>query len=514
MLCDPGTATLTAKMVTVSVFVAESLHMHKQFEARSNTYPWARTLFIIHERKGAVRWTLAAFFLVAATAYSRSSESDSQARIQALSGYLIAKAELESIFRRLEAAGFEPGAYTEEKFVQLAKAIREFQTKVNTQEPELLGPQTWSKLKKLYDAGGVELTEPINCLNGTATRSQKGKYREETYDYDALPSGLGLLIETVLSSNKYAIGERDGVIDATTRRSITRFDSKHNGVHYLQLKFRALAPGSDQEVSATDEVAAIKLSGRTWREIIIQALQKILILLGYDPGAANGEWTEGLESAIADYQEAHNMIPTGMIDDACSAVLILESCNQGCEFLIMKNPWQEPSVNLILVTDPEPSVPAAKTTKTESSNQAKLSAPEIKVNRTVAVKKSAVDFKNYPCKVKDKVYAVEVIECSDLSGDWIIFYTGAVVAKTAHHVSVKVEKRFGYRYLAKKEGINSHDWWCVPSRRHCYSEIGFKDWNGLRVKDDVVQFPVDLVYNEKIEIINAMSDCLRNHCQR
>ncbi|MCP4111893.1 MAG: hypothetical protein GY749_41255 [Desulfobacteraceae bacterium] len=121
---------------------------------------------------------------------------------------------------------------------------------------------------------------------------------------------------------------------------------------------------------------------------------------------------------------------------------------------------------------------------------------------------------NIPVNINDKVFAVEKFECSDISGDWLIFFEGTVTDKSDETISVRLEKRFGYRFHPDKEGVDKKDWLCIPKRGHCYSSINFSDWDGKYSESQVVSFTKDKVYNARITTIIGISSFLQQNCNR
>ncbi len=118
----------------------------------------------------------------------------------------------------------------------------------------------------------------------------------------------------------------------------------------------------------------------------------------------------------------------------------------------------------------------------------------------------------YPVNINDRVFAVEKIECSDISGDWILYYEGTITSKESHNLSVKLSRRFAYHYSPRKEGIDDTTWW--PSKRHSYTEVKFGDWKGKYVQGQVVPFPKERVFNARIGVVNGMLILLKDECKR
>ncbi len=124
------------------------------------------------------------------------------------------------------------------------------------------------------------------------------------------------------------------------------------------------------------------------------------------------------------------------------------------------------------------------------------------------------DSSDYPVQIGDTVFAMEKIECSEISGDWAIFYEGIVVGKNDDTVSVRLEQRFAYRYRPNKKGIDDSNWYCIPVKRHCYSTVKFGDWGGTYSPEQVASFPVDQVYDAGTGIVKGVSTFIQQKCER
>lgn len=75
--------------------------------------------------------------------------------------------DLSSVFRRLDAAGFYPGPYSDKDLSSLREAIKRFQKKAKLEENGSLDMTTWNKLKRLYD--------PQSALSDLAEQSAEVK---------------------------------------------------------------------------------------------------------------------------------------------------------------------------------------------------------------------------------------------------------------------------------------------------------------------------------------------------
>lgn len=118
----------------------------------------------------------------------------------------------------------------------------------------------------------------------------------------------------------------------------------------------------------------------------------------------------------------------------------------------------------------------------------------------------------FPVAVGDRAHALEKVECSDVSGDWVLIYEGTVMELSPSGVRLRLEKRYGYRFHPEAEGINPTDWWCVPRKRHCYAEVGFGDWGGPHARNDVVSFPRDEVFDARSPLATIVETLLRRRC--
>ncbi len=93
-----------------------------------------------------------------------------------------------------------------------------------------------------------------------------------------------------------------------------------------------------------------------------------------------------------------------------------------------------------------------------------------------------------------------------------MYFAGTATSRTDGEISVKLKKRFAYRYSPKKEGVDKTTWW--PMKRHSYSKVKFSDWSGTYVKDQVVSFPEKRVFNAKIRVVNGILMALKDECKR
>lgn len=130
----------------------------------------------------------------------------------------------------------------------------------------------------------------------------------------------------------------------------------------------------------------------------------------------------------------------------------------------------------------------------------------------VPVRSGWKDLVGFPVAVGGRAYALEKVECSDASGDWVLLYEGIVTELSPDSVRLRLEKRYGYRFHPDKEGTNPTDWWCIPQKRHCYAEVGFGDWGGPHARGDIVSFPKDTVFDAGTPLATILENHLRRQC--
>ena len=112
----------------------------------------------------------------------------------------------------------------------------------------------------------------------------------------------------------------------------------------------------------------------------------------------------------------------------------------------------------------------------------------------------------------DTVFVVDKVECGTDEGHWALIYQGKQMGKKAGQVAVVVTRRFALRWIPGKEGVDRHDWYCVPRRAFCYSEVEFSAWQGRFEPGDRGEFPQDRVYAGRNGIILAANQQFEKTC--
>ena len=92
------------------------------------------------------------------------------------------------------------------------------------------------------------------------------------------------------------------------------------------------------------------------------------------------------------------------------------------------------------------------------------------------------------------VYAIESIRCEGAAGVWALVYEGKITQQSATAIRLRLGRRIGFRYHPDHEGVDNTDWWCIPKKRFCYSEVAFSDWGGTYRPEAVVAFARDQIF--------------------
>ena len=99
------------------------------------------------------------------------------------------------------------------------------------------------------------------------------------------------------------------------------------------------------------------------------------------------------------------------------------------------------------------------------------------------------------------VYAIEKVECEGPNGGSALVYEGAVKTSQKGTADVLLNTRYRFRFHPRKTGISRSNWWCVPKRKVCYSQVKFIDWKGKNKKGDSVTFKKTNIFPSDLGLI-------------
>jgi len=111
------------------------------------------------------------------------------------------------------------------------------------------------------------------------------------------------------------------------------------------------------------------------------------------------------------------------------------------------------------------------------------------------------------------VFAVEKVKCKSPTEAWILFYEGFIQKIQSDSLAVKLTKRYGLWYDGRYQGVSNENWWCIPSRRFCYSPIEFSDWGGTLKVGDIENFDKIFSIPYDLNITPLASDLFKKICQ-
>jgi len=253
-------------------------------------------------------------------------------------------------------------------------------------------------------------------------------------------------------------------------------------------------------------------------DIDVKAVHRRLENAGFNPGAYNKDDFTQLSAAIARFQKMAKLEINGILDSyTWDKLQKLYDPSEGPKGSAKtETPLPEADGRLNRLTDESVFTPDCEgdTEFSDFPETIKIHPQETKSDKDLEpIKPVIIDLDAHPVNLNAEVFAVEQFECSSISGHWVILYEGVVNAIKTDNVFVRLEKRLGYRYRPQLEGIDDTAWWCIPSRRHCYSTIKFSDWGGQYSQNQVVSFPKKRVYNAQIKITDGITHFLQQACK-
>lgn len=395
---------------------------------------------------------------------------------------------LEQLHELLRRGGFGPGVYNPEDHSQISQALKRLQQARGLPVTGKLDYATWQALRGSGAAG--ELSS-----RGAQPDASRPKW----------PSGLVAGLQGWLRDLGYKGVKPTGRLDKGTLAALERFRKREkippgkgldaavffavvqkNCPQGCKFTVSLMAPGANPEAVGGEGYFQAKVNSPYPRAAFLKILAMALTRQGYT-AKPSGRLDPGLQSALLRFQAASRLKATGRPDGPTVAALFNLACVEGCSFEVNLGQKAGPS------GDGPPGRAAVSVIK-------KVDPAVLKLRRLV--------------KVGEAVLAVENLNCSQHSGHWVLYFSGQVTAVGPDGIKVRIAKRYGYRYRAKAQGINTKDWWCIPARRHCYSQVKFKAWGGKIRLGEIVRFPVAKVFNEDIGVINAMMIYLAGQCKK
>ena len=407
--------------------------------------------------------------------------------------------DLYSVYRRLATAGFDPGPYNDTDLSQLSQAIKRFQAVARLETHGVLNADTWQALQKLYDPQ-ASVVATVNAPKPSGHASKQVGPSSAWLQLN-LPASVIQTIQNMLIHLGYDNIKESGEVDMATQLAVRQFQQASNlpvdgqlttktlstlfaiycktGCN-IQLSGQLKSAHTSPEASPTTPLA-LKVEASNWQALYIKTIQQLLTNQGYSTQGADGILGPSTRAAIRNFQHDQGIPEDGQLTEPTMRRLFQTSCQSGCTLDVSVRP--QTTVVKIPTQQLQPMPP-----------------PQIPLDT--------------PVHVNDAAYAIEKIECSDVSGAWVLFLQGTVIGQDDQRVALRLLERFGYRYDPKSEGIYREDWWCVPKRRHCYSTVAFNDWGGTYSRGQEQSFPRNDVYNAQIGIINGISQLLQKRCKK
>lgn len=106
------------------------------------------------------------------------------------------------------------------------------------------------------------------------------------------------------------------------------------------------------------------------------------------------------------------------------------------------------------------------------------------------------------------VFVIDKIECKSSDEAFVLFYQGELEKAD----KVNINKRYALWYDTKAKGINRKDWWCIPKKRFCSSEINFTDWRGKLKPGDI--FQTKLITRSRSNLESLVATTFKDSCNK
>ena len=392
-----------------------------------------------------------------------------------------------STYRRLQQAGFITGEYNA---AQLSQAVEQFQKAAGIPADGRLNQETWSKVQKLYDPGTAVQKKTISqwtAPSGTAIQQADTKW----------PESIVLMTQNMLHDLNFMDNDPDGEMDKATHDAIAGYQKKYglaitanlNTKTIASLLSKACSKDCSYEFTVYPDDIAL-LASVPWsvhslpenlRRLLIEKTQTLVNVFGYDNGTPDGIAGPKTIQAIKQFQK-DNGIESSVAFSKETVIRLFENYFKR----------DHAAVTFDLRKKQDKPTPFIEEKQPEG-------------NETFFLP---------PVRVSEKAYAVEATECSDLSGDWLKIFKGTVLSINAETIELRLENRYSYRYHPNKDGIDDTDWYCIPKRRHCYSQVQFTDWNGAHIAGEIVSFTTENVYSAKNTMQQGSLLFLKKKCNR
>ena len=181
----------------------------------------------------------------------------------------------------------------------------------------VMGPATQRAIRSFQRAENLEVTGQLNSRTLVALGVQENGAAPQRADYD--PALIRHVQQTLTNRGLHA-GPVDGVLGVPAREALKRFQQSENLEATGELNPQTLAAlGIDQQRLPWPDRPRVG-----WNAALVRDAQRMLAERGFYTGAIDGIIGPATRTALAAFQRAENLDPTGGINSQTLAALGVE----------------------------------------------------------------------------------------------------------------------------------------------------------------------------------------------
>lgn len=119
----------------------------------------------------------------------------------------------------------------------------------------------------------------------------------------------------------------------------------------------------------------------------------------------------------------------------------------------------------------------------------------------------------FSLKQGESIFAIEKIECKSPHEAFVLYYKGELQQIQDDKVQVRANEHYALWYDRRRQGFSKTDWWCIPRKRFCSSNIAFSDWGGQIKAGEVSHFNKKWTIPSRFDIASLVASSTEQLCQ-